>query len=101
MKPLSKEIANKIFDVLVDICGAYEGDMLSERNNFIYHFCKENPPKEWRFGGKLGFGGKLRYNYNINKSFFYVDCYPEDETKERLAIIKIANKKLKEIFENL
>lgn len=76
------EKANKIYDLLVSIGGAYEG----MRDDFVYaHLDKEYPCREWRFGGKLGFGGKYRSYYNT------VDCYSEDETPNRLEIIEKLN----------
>ena len=51
--------------------------------------CKaEGGCDEWRFMGKLGFGGKYRSGTNR------VDCYSEDETPERLDLIKQINIKL-------
>lgn len=48
--------------------------------------------EEWRFQGKLGFGGKYRTRRNE------VDCYQEDITYERLEIINTINSKLKEVI---
>lgn len=54
---MTKEKANKVYDLLVSIGGAYEpyGD------SFIYHHTESKDGcSEWRFSGKLGFGGKYR-----------------------------------------
>ena len=81
--------ANKIYDILVKVCGASE----NMRDNFIYHTQQEGTwgSSEYRFQGKLGFGGK----FWIRREGWDVNCYSEDETPERLAIIKSANEKLR------
>ena len=81
----AKEKANKVYDLLVSIGGASE----SERNSFIYHHIEaKGGCSEWRFGGKLGFGGKYRSGTNS------VDCYKEDETQDRIKIIENLNLEL-------
>lgn len=55
------------------------------------------PCTEWRFCGALGFGGKFRNNGN-NDNVPYVDCYSEDETSERLEMIKKANIRIADLF---
>jgi hypothetical protein len=47
---------------------------------------------EWRFGGTLGFGGKL--HVNSLGSGLRVSCYPEDETPERRDAIDRVNAEL-------
>lgn len=85
---ISKEKANNVYDLLVSIGGAYEPD----RGNFIYHHTESKGGcDEWRFGGKLGFGGKYRSGYNS------VNCYMEDETDERKSIITELNCALRNI----
>lgn len=85
---MTTEKANKIYDLLTSIGGASE----SERNNFVYHHTEtKDGCNEWRFQGKLGFGGKYRSTRNR------VDCYLEDETTERLFILNELNLKLQEI----
>ena len=79
--------ANKVYDILVNIGGADE----KMRDSFLYYHTEESDCTEWRFCGKLGFGGKYRSEYNS------VDCYQEDETKERLKIIEEINNKLKDV----
>jgi hypothetical protein len=71
---LSKDKANKVYDLLVSIGGATE----RMRESFIHTHCvNENGCGEWRFQGKLGFGGK--YFSRNNRVCFYT----EDETPER------------------
>lgn len=79
------ERLNQIYDLLVSIGGAYE----PIRDYFIYaHMDNNYPCDEWRFGGKLGMGGKYRRETNS------VDCYSEDETPERLKLINELNNAL-------
>lgn len=54
---------------------------------------------EYRFQGKLGFGGKFRNNGNNNNTP-YVDCYGEDETAERRAMINRANERIAALFKD-
>ena len=76
---------NQVYDVLRDIGGASE----TYRYDFLYLHCHDpNECTEYRFQGKLGHGGKYRSQRNK------VDCYQEDATPERLAIIKKVNAKL-------
>ena len=76
-----------IYDVLVKHAGA------DERDGWQFVACHEIPPgcTEFRFCGKLGFGGKYRSQRNT------VDCYREDETPERLAIIAATNAALAQL----
>lgn len=84
---MTKEKVNKIYDILVNVGGAIE----HYRDSFVYAHTSKDECTEWRFMGKLGYGGKYRSDTNS------VDCYLEDETKERLEIIDEINKQLKEI----
>jgi hypothetical protein len=47
---------------------------------------------EWRFGGKLGMGGKF---HTSNTRGCWVSCYPEDADDERRALIDSVNEKLR------
>ena len=85
---LLKDRAHKIYDLLVKIGGARE----DERQDFIYHHCDDpHGCREWRFRGKLGFGGKYRSTWNG------VTYYPEDETPEMIEIKKLLDEELKKI----
>ena len=74
--PLSPESANAVYDLLVKVGGAYEGD----RSSFVYHHSKElvgiTSSSEWRFQGSLGFGGKFYTDHDR----WRVGCYREDDT---------------------
>jgi hypothetical protein len=84
---MNEKTANKIYDILVKECGAFE----DERKNFVYRQTTEEI-KEWRFCGKLGFGGKFWCSNSR-----YVTCYNEDETPKRRKMIEQANKLLAEL----
>ena len=73
---------DSVYDVLVQIAGADE----TMRGSFIQNHL--SGCEEWRFCGRLGFGGKYRSRTNT------VDCYREDETKTRRVIIKATNAEL-------
>jgi hypothetical protein len=80
--------AMKVYDLLVSIGGANE----HERTDFVYHHCYSSTGcNEWRFRGKLGFGGKYRSSWNG------VTYYPEDETPEKIEVAKNLNEELKKL----
>ncbi|MCK9155132.1 MAG: hypothetical protein M0P12_03355 [Paludibacteraceae bacterium] len=89
-KELSPELANKVYDILVEECWASE----SLRNAFV---CTETTEvcTEYRFCGNLGFGGKF---WNTNDKL-YVNYYPEDETPQRDKMMDAANKRLSKLVE--
>lgn len=88
VKQLTKERANKIYDILVAEAGASE----SERVDFVWHHCVDKDGcREWRFRGKLGFGGKYRSTWNG------VTYYHETETPEMVAVKTKVDSLLKEI----
>lgn len=90
-KPLTEEVANKIYDVLQKHVGAT--DFL--RENFV-QFQTTEYCREFRFQGSLGFGGKFWRPYG-----WRVDCYREDSTYGREKLIELANKELKILQEEL
>jgi len=84
-KLIPAEKAQKIYDLLVTIGGASE----NMRDSFMYHHCEnEYGCGEWRFQGKLGFGGKYYSARNV------VDCYTEDRNQGSISIINELNEKL-------
>lgn len=93
---ISAEQAGEIFLILKEDCG-WLADSHDE-GAFIRAICHdEHICHEYRFMGALGFGGKLRNNGN-RENLPHVDCYPEDETPERLAMIASANLRIAEVF---
>ena len=86
---MTSDKANKVYDILVEKGGASN----HMRDAFVSYYTIEDTTcwDEWRFSGKLGYGGKYRGNKNK------IDCYVEDETPETLALIYEINKLLKAI----
>lgn len=82
--------ADWIWSVLVDLAGAHE----DERDAFVRYLTTPNEHgHEWRFIGRMGFGGKLHYNDFRGAQ---IDCYPEDRSEERDAIANAVNERLQE-----
>lgn len=77
----------KIYDILVAHAGANE----YYRDNFCSYLSQDRSYDhgvEYRFQGKLDFGGKFRVSYDDK---WCVDCYPEHQTPERMEIIAKVN----------
>lgn len=90
--------AQDILQILTKTCGAP-----SDTRDFLYHVGeylagRVNHPLEYRFCGKLGFGGKLRLRDGEAPR---VDCYQEDETPLRYRMMVRANKKLAALFSQM
>ncbi len=98
MTPLSESEGAAIWQVLVDHAGASDDEW--DRLAFIQHHTLTAEP-EWRIFGSLGFGGKFRRNRlwigGTRTESWTVDCYREDETPERLAVIETTNEALAEL----
>src|SRR5258708_1238784 len=90
---VTPELAEKLFDVLVTYCGKYDDP--EARRDFIT--C---PPHarfdsfEYRFIGALDFSGKIY----LNPFRWYVSCYQEDLTPERMMMMGQANCVLAALF---
>lgn len=88
----------KVWAILVERAGASAHP--DDRDSFINAFLDlKYPPTEWRFCGKLGFGGKFWRNERMSAPPFYVNCYSEDRTPERDQIIEDVNVLLKDLYE--
>ena len=85
-RPLTEEFADKVYTVLVEHAGAPDDRQGRDRDAFIIS-QSASVITEWRFGGHLGFGGKLWRLRNT----LSVDCYAEDRTPERQLIIERTN----------
>ncbi len=73
------------WDILVQHAGA---DVEPRAKEDFLRYIRSNPEDiEYRFCGVLGFGGKFRYY----QKQLYVTCYIEDETPERLEVMKKVN----------
>ena len=89
--PMLVESAERVYDVLVDKCGAPE----RQRAHFVHAQSSEDVV-EWRFQGSLGFGGKFWRNSGSRPDgswgeCWYVNCYPEDRTTTRDVAAREAN----------
>lgn len=79
---------DEVWDVLVEAAGARE----AERDQFVHHAARTRPGDlEYRFCGVLGFGGKVR---SQSDGTWSVDCYPEDSTPERRAVVEAVNARI-------
>jgi hypothetical protein len=85
--------AECVWDVLVECCNV--SDNIINRSAFV-NAAIEGRWTEFRFGGSLGFGGKV-----WNNGCFYITCYKEDETPERIRAMEKANEELEKIFEEV
>lgn len=91
---MTEEQVREAIRVINEECRARIDDR--EARSLIHYFTKSGRDgREWRFQGALGFGGKLRVN--SNRECPYVDCYSEDVTAERFAMIEKANARLAQI----
>jgi hypothetical protein len=90
---MTEAIANQIYDVLLTYCGRGPFSSYTNRESFVREFTAANHTREWRFIGNLGFGGK----FWDNGGKYYVSCYPEDETPERVRTIATVNAELAKI----
>lgn len=93
---MTKAQAETVYDVLVAECQAMEASRTDFVSNFTAKIARTANTREYRFGGSLGFGGKFYFT----PKRWYVACYPEDETPERLAAITRANVRLKIVKES-
>lgn len=98
MQKITPIEAQNAYNILVREAGARNDER--EKWSFVHAVCHgQHPCEEYRFQGKLGFGGKFRNNGN--RATPYVDCYPEHETAERLALIQTTNAALADLFANI
>lgn len=74
----------EIYDSLIEYAKAPE----SLKEEFVLYMKEDTFPKEFRFQGKLGFGGKC---YASSNRRIWVSCYSEDETPEMTELIKVVN----------
>ena len=90
-----ENLSNRIYDILVAHAGAYDDKGGCVRIQFRYFM--ESEGKEFRFQGRLGFGGKFRKDGGWNGNVWHVTCYSEDETPERRRIIEQTNEALADL----
>ena len=89
----SKALYETVWDILVDHAGASKNPR--DKAAFVLACLdRDNKLYEYRFCGRLGFGGKLwRYDGRI-----YITCYPEDSTPERDRILRETNTQLAKLL---
>jgi hypothetical protein len=87
----------EVYDLLVKEVGAI--DRPDQKTGFVGSFTESRyDHHEWRFGGRLGFGGKFwRSPYRLGCPF-YVNCYQEDSTPEREGVVARANEAISALF---
>lgn len=98
MKPMTEQMANDVYSVLVEMVGARE----SGREEFVYHQTN-SVCTEFRFIGSLGFGGKFwrisgRRHDDSWGEVWIVNQYPEDERDGDKAKIYFTNILLANLF---
>lgn len=93
---LTIDLANKVYDILEEI-----GASSNMRDAFIHTQTTEDCD-EWRFQGKLGFGGKFwnEWSYLDRRYSWRVSCYTEDETPQREKLINETNIKLQKLIDD-
>ena len=91
--PFTEDFANSVYDVLVNVCGAAE----TMRSSFVHEYTSNHPSTEWRFQGKMGFGGKFYLRYDR----MTVNCYQEDLNDAREWMRSKANEDLAALVEDL
>lgn len=93
---ISQTEALQALRILEQECG-YVADRRETETFIVTVTDTTRPCSEYRFMGALGFGGKFRNDGN-HDNVPYVDCYPEDATPERQAMIETANARLRNLF---
>lgn len=89
LRPISAAPAREIHATLVRLAYARASDLES------FVMAHVEGCREYRFQGVLGFGGKF---WNDGGPW-RVDCYPEDETRERLEAIAGTNQALRLLWD--
>jgi hypothetical protein len=82
----TEDEAHAVYDILVEECHARE----CWRDNFVYSQMRSDFPREYRFQGAMGFGGKLWRNDDR----IYVSYYSEDRDSEKEQAKKAADERL-------
>lgn len=105
---IDEQIANEIYDLLVDHAGASTKD--NRRAQFIHFLTNDaasiHDTLEFRFMGALGFGGKFWIG---RESFldesdpnwhgeWWVNQYREDETPETVSMVKATQSSLNALY---
>lgn len=92
LSSFTKEQSDVVYSALIQYAGARDAEL--SRTQFVTEFLKTKPTSEYRIGGQLGSGGKFRF------PAMTVDCYPEDASPSRLAILAACNAELARLRES-
>lgn len=87
--PLTSEILDEIYGILVEECNASE----STRENFLA-VAKQQLSVEYRFSGGVGAGGRI----HLDSLRFYVDCYEEEKVPYVNLMLARTNARLQELY---
>lgn len=91
---LRMKLAHRTWTILVENLGARE----DEREAFVRYLTDPDVEHyEYRFGGILGFGGKLYFSLGELR----VGYYPEDRTQEKDAQVAEVNRLLKDLYHEI
>ena len=96
MLNLSENLSGRIYDYLIEHCGASP----YQRDDFIQSFShNECVPREWRFCGHYGLAGKFWWN---NDKFYVsgwsqVEVSPEEYEEQNLHLVDV-NKAMMEFY---
>lgn len=100
IRSITPEVANQIWDIIVETCGANDHPDSWDRQSFVNFASADEATQkdrgswtEWRFCGSFGFGGKV-----WNNGDFYVTCYKEEETRANLKRVQAANARLSALY---
>lgn len=91
--PLTREQAEDALRIISQECGSRLLSDEHEAESFIRAFTRDPVCREWRFQGALGFGGKIYYD-GYSQRRLRVGYYPENQTRERDAMVEKANARL-------
>jgi len=86
---LTEDQAREVWKIIAATCGADNYSL----DQFVFHSGRTDR-LEFRFCGKLGFGGKVYVEEPPR-----VSCYPEDETPKRAGMIAKTNSQLCSLWE--
>jgi hypothetical protein len=89
---LPPEFYEQAYEILVELGGAPP----SMKSNFVHSFSTDKRTSEWRFQGKLGFGGKFWRRPNGHD----VTCYTEDLTTETGKLVQTLNERIATLERN-
>lgn len=91
---LDAVFADEVYDLLVEHAGA--SNEITQRARFV--IAQSKGCEEYRFGGRLGFGGKFHYHPLAIECPIYVNCYHEDLNQTTAQVIYRTNNALTRLW---